>query len=264
MRISWAAKRQATRAEDIAYSLLGLFDVNMLLLYSEGKLKAFRSLQEEIMKIFKDETLFAWEGSGLEADSADVLASDPKDFIEAKHLLPYTSENPTAPYYMTHRGLRIWLRSFKLNEVPTDSKNNSREGLRPIRSPVIIWSDNEDPIWAILKCYVEHDYHHNVAIPLRHETADMYVRDTSTSVAFVPTISSPFYTPENEIYIHNTRVAPISNNTRSRFGFLFRKIPKNVGIAGTSYPPEAWNPEDRILKGTQISLWQRFCNESIT
>ncbi|KAK9421429.1 putative Heterokaryon incompatibility domain-containing protein [Seiridium unicorne] len=32
----WAAYRQATRVEDLSYSLLGLFDVNMPLLYGEG------------------------------------------------------------------------------------------------------------------------------------------------------------------------------------------------------------------------------------
>jgi hypothetical protein len=40
MRMLWAADRQATRAEDVAYSLLGMFDVNMPLLYGEGKKKA--------------------------------------------------------------------------------------------------------------------------------------------------------------------------------------------------------------------------------
>lgn len=88
MRMSWAADRQATRAEDIAYSLLGLFDVNMPLLYGEGKLKAFRRLQEEIMKISEDETLFAWESAEFETEtSANVLANDPKDFSEAKNLV---------------------------------------------------------------------------------------------------------------------------------------------------------------------------------
>jgi len=36
-RMSWAAKRKTTRTEDIAYSLLGIFDVNMPLLYGEGE-----------------------------------------------------------------------------------------------------------------------------------------------------------------------------------------------------------------------------------
>jgi hypothetical protein len=48
-RISWAACRTTTRAEDVAYSLLGLFGVNMPLLYGEG-VRAFVRLQEEILK----------------------------------------------------------------------------------------------------------------------------------------------------------------------------------------------------------------------
>jgi hypothetical protein len=66
-RMSWAAKREATREEDIAYSLFGIFDVQMPLLYGEGQQKAFRRLQEEIMKYSDDHTLFAWgiPGGGL-------------------------------------------------------------------------------------------------------------------------------------------------------------------------------------------------------
>jgi hypothetical protein len=36
-KMSWAAKRQTTRIEDEAYSLMGIFSVNMLLLYGEGR-----------------------------------------------------------------------------------------------------------------------------------------------------------------------------------------------------------------------------------
>ena len=46
MRMSWASKRVTTRKEDMAYCLLGIFDVNMPLLYGEGA-KAFGRLQEE-------------------------------------------------------------------------------------------------------------------------------------------------------------------------------------------------------------------------
>ena len=42
--MSWAARRTTTRVEDRAYSLMGLLDVNMPLLYGEGK-KAFHRLQ---------------------------------------------------------------------------------------------------------------------------------------------------------------------------------------------------------------------------
>ncbi|KAL3298557.1 HET-domain-containing protein [Colletotrichum asianum] len=40
-KMSWASLRQTTRVEDEAYSLMGLFGVNMPTVYGEGK-KAFR------------------------------------------------------------------------------------------------------------------------------------------------------------------------------------------------------------------------------
>jgi hypothetical protein len=52
-RMSWAASRETYRPEDKAYSLLGIFDVNMPLIYSEGKDKALQRLREEIGKASK-------------------------------------------------------------------------------------------------------------------------------------------------------------------------------------------------------------------
>jgi hypothetical protein len=49
-RISWAQQRQATRAQDLAYSLMGLFDVHMSIIYGEGLASARRRLQDEIRK----------------------------------------------------------------------------------------------------------------------------------------------------------------------------------------------------------------------
>ncbi|PVH67344.1 HET-domain-containing protein, partial [Cadophora sp. DSE1049] len=47
-RMSWAERRVTTRKEDQAYSLLGIFDVYMPLIYSEGKEHAFKRLREVI------------------------------------------------------------------------------------------------------------------------------------------------------------------------------------------------------------------------
>ncbi|EEU42739.1 uncharacterized protein NECHADRAFT_28110, partial [Fusarium vanettenii 77-13-4] len=58
-RMSWASNRQTTRLEDIAYCLLGIFDISMTMLYGEGE-KAFIRLQEEILKEYDDHTIFAW------------------------------------------------------------------------------------------------------------------------------------------------------------------------------------------------------------
>ena len=57
--MSWASKRKTTRIEDEAYCLLGIFDVNIPLIYGEGA-KAFYRLQEEIIKYNDDESIFAW------------------------------------------------------------------------------------------------------------------------------------------------------------------------------------------------------------
>ena len=49
-RLSWATTRQTKRQEDKAYSLLGIFNIYMPLIYGEGMASAFKRLQEEIDK----------------------------------------------------------------------------------------------------------------------------------------------------------------------------------------------------------------------
>ncbi|KAH6625402.1 heterokaryon incompatibility protein-domain-containing protein [Boeremia exigua] len=55
-RLRWARNRQKTREEDQCYSLLGLFNVHMSLLYGEGRIKAFRRFHEELKKDQEDPT----------------------------------------------------------------------------------------------------------------------------------------------------------------------------------------------------------------
>ncbi|KAL8741570.1 MAG: hypothetical protein Q9184_008371, partial [Pyrenodesmia sp. 2 TL-2023] len=65
-RMSWASHRETTRLEDEAYSLMGIFNVNMPLLYGEGR-KAFTRLQHEIARSLDDESLFAWSTEDLQS-----------------------------------------------------------------------------------------------------------------------------------------------------------------------------------------------------
>lgn len=61
-KMSWMAGRTTTRAEDIAYSMLGVFDVHMNTRYGEGA-EAFMRLQKELLtapNLLVDESLFAW------------------------------------------------------------------------------------------------------------------------------------------------------------------------------------------------------------
>ncbi|KAH7119703.1 hypothetical protein B0J11DRAFT_534424 [Dendryphion nanum] len=76
VRMTWAAGRETSRVEDQAYCLMGIFGVNMPLLYGEGH-RAFVRLQEEIMRINEDYTIFAWTAGpsyqGLLATSPDLF-----------------------------------------------------------------------------------------------------------------------------------------------------------------------------------------------
>ena len=56
-RMLWAENRETTRKEDKAYSLLGIFDVYIPLIYGEGREKAFKRLREEIDKASKGKLL---------------------------------------------------------------------------------------------------------------------------------------------------------------------------------------------------------------
>ncbi|KAJ5555986.1 hypothetical protein N7513_003628 [Penicillium frequentans] len=62
-RMSWASKRKTTRKEDRAYSLLGIFGINMPLLYGEGE-AAFLRLQEEIIRRSDDMSFLLWNWNG--------------------------------------------------------------------------------------------------------------------------------------------------------------------------------------------------------
>jgi hypothetical protein len=50
---------QTKRVEDRAYSLLGLFDISMPVIYGERE-NAFIRLQQHIIQKGKDESIFAW------------------------------------------------------------------------------------------------------------------------------------------------------------------------------------------------------------
>ena len=116
-RMSWASQRATTRVEDIAYCLLGIFDVAMPLLYGERG-KAFFRLQEEILKKSNDHSLFAWP---IHRDNQPgLLADSPAAFAGCQQVVTRFSDWPRAvavgmpnrkyaekPYSMTNRGLSI-------------------------------------------------------------------------------------------------------------------------------------------------------------
>lgn len=140
-KMSWASKRITTRVEDVAYCLLGIFDVNMPMLYGEGE-KAFYRLQEEIIKHSKDDyTYLLWtylpyqrRGPWAGIRTSPVMAPHPECFnrhglhvssggyLAYKHLSRFRVSHssclpealreypwPWQPPQMTSRGLWAWV-----------------------------------------------------------------------------------------------------------------------------------------------------------
>jgi hypothetical protein len=73
-RMRWASKRVTTRTEDIAYCLMGLFDVNMPLLYGEGS-KSFYRLQNAILETSNDHSIFAFRSQALGIERLRAVSS---------------------------------------------------------------------------------------------------------------------------------------------------------------------------------------------
>lgn len=103
-KISWAAKRKTTRVEDMAYCLLGLFDISMPMLYGEGN-KAFRRLQENIVREYDDHSLFAWRATSSGHHSG-LFAESPADFASSANIVPSLGRR-SEPALVTSRGVRI-------------------------------------------------------------------------------------------------------------------------------------------------------------
>jgi hypothetical protein len=109
-RMSWAAKRQTIRIEDRAYLFLGIFGVNMPLLYGEGE-NAFIRLQEELLKASDDHTIFAWASSNNNQfyvyKTRSIPTQRPDDFKDAGFMIQVPSKTSISPYIMTNKGLII-------------------------------------------------------------------------------------------------------------------------------------------------------------
>ena len=126
-RMAWAAQRQTTRLEDEAYCLLGLFGINMPLLYGEGT-KAFMRLQEQLMQVSADDTLFCWgldlfHGIPAQVQWSGLLASSPIWFSGLQDTsLELDLQHQTSHYMLTNRGVLLTLPRTTYGDTPFDSK----------------------------------------------------------------------------------------------------------------------------------------------
>ena len=168
-RMSWAAGRETTREEDLAYCLLGIFDVNMPLLYGEGK-KAFFRLQEQIVKKSNDQSILAW----VDASEVGGFASSPRvHFLSG--LTSYPQSRGAQSMNLTTVGLEmdVLFGAARLELAPGDEKRQ--------------WL-------AVLNCCSENDFLVRPAIILvnryRGGDDDLFYRSTGLVIWLEPSFGN--------------------------------------------------------------------------
>ena len=159
--LSWAADRTTTRVEDRAYSLMGLLDVNMPMLYGEGK-RAFQRLQLEIIRVSNDQSIFAWDPIETTQRTGSILAPDPNSFRNCAEMelidigefirslkadiSEEVEEDRFSAFPITNRGIQIWLLvrpcvdSSSVFEALLPCRSRPRESPVPIK--LASWKSN--------------------------------------------------------------------------------------------------------------------------
>jgi hypothetical protein len=113
-KMSWAANRQTTRIEDSAYCLLGIFDINMAMLYGEEE-NAFRRLQEEIIRTTPDYSIFAWTAPPTYHNAqspksrvfSGVLALSPLQFSQCGSFVMLDQTDTRADFSVSNQGIKM-------------------------------------------------------------------------------------------------------------------------------------------------------------
>jgi len=188
-RMDWASKRMTTRGEDMSYCLLGLFGINIPLLYGEGSERAFFRLQEAIVRdptVF-DVTLLAWDIAREMTSSWQV--EKPSYWTPAFHFLirvghpwyhlqPPKEEDDIRGLFA--RSIHSFSGSQELVLVEADIERSLTDRGLSIKLPV----SNDSHPYLILPCRMNNDPWRLLAIPILRQGPNMYAR-TSQETPFI-------------------------------------------------------------------------------
>ena len=253
---------------------MGIFDVNMSLLYGEGD-KAFIRLQEEIMKDSDDTTLFAWEPCSS-WDRKDIvhyytypmsalLAPSPACFARSGNMQPLRSVNTAVSkasdpearvtFSMTNQGLRL--------DIPMSP-------LDPLE-----YRDSFESWLAHLDCV--DGYHHGAFTSWRDEPRKLGIRvwlvgprheqqyarcARDSKLIVVPTSAKP---ERRTIYVRKRIVVPPAEQMTRRHGIFIRQQPhpthgyKLVRVQ----PDRLWDREMDIIRSPVTTAILFFHNTGV-
>ena len=244
-RMSWAAYRKTTRSEDTAYCLLGIFDVNMPMLYGEGP-KAFIRLQEEILKNSEDQSLFAWEASRESAEQSPfrgLFAASPAEFKDSRNIT----------LFLTLSALQILMtptnRGIPLTSIlsPESIREGPAESGRPHTTGA-----NRRVLLMGLNCHRLRNEDQILGIELVSRGGDQYLR-TNPHKLFDCSQQGSTTTVYVAKYAANKHLDPVPDAERQH-AFYFHRLPPNIKVCDVSpkSASDVFMPADNIL---QIGDW---------
>ncbi|KAI1818510.1 HET domain protein [Poronia punctata] len=230
-RMSWAATRQTTRPEDIAYCLLGIFEVNMPLLYGEGE-RAFLRLQEEIAKETNDLSIFAWKVNNDDREGQKyhgVLASSPGEFRDCGSIRLIDDPMFGPEWSLGSKGLRIETDIITGMNGSYLFRLNCKKG--PRGAPISIWlKDHGRGVYSREKAGEYGDLQQEAARPVDKKSIHIVKR------------LSPSKSRELEGSHRGAFIFRHNFNTGTEFPF-----PGFPFSASVVLPWQNWDPQRRML-----------------
>ncbi|KAL6356229.1 hypothetical protein LRP88_09820 [Fusarium phalaenopsidis] len=255
-RMSWASGRQTTRVEDMAYCLLGIFNINMPLIYGERD-KAFQRLQHAIIREIDDQTILAW-GTGFigpgqfdqsQREYQPLLAKSPYAFKDCGDLVPCTSPEAKSRLEIHQDGVKITSPILWNTEIFGDTHYNPRFG----HSFVVLL--------APLQCRRRADFFNCVTLVLECENiSHSTVRDRLAldDIRLHRATQGWYLVPRNLWWTNRHRSTLIQFGAPEELnyhavgqeeGFIIRTLPKGYSIKEYFVPTVA---DQRVLPSLRI------------
>ena len=228
-KMSWAAERNTSRLEDQAYSLLGIFEVYMPMLYGEGK-GAFIRLQSEIMRNSTDDSILAWKNDSSKGSrSYEAFAESPADFKTSYNIVRHRERGYTDSFEITNKGLRI---TIPVMQHPTEPRY----------------------YLGVLNCGFEDRHTQQCAVKLLKKGEDVYivmrehdvVEKTDVFDGHLPEPRTIFLLTQGALSRHFNRFYAPTKTYCLRLSTCNETKKQDFEVVDT-YPIELWNTDKTVL-----------------
>ncbi|KAK1758194.1 beta transducin [Echria macrotheca] len=233
-RMSWASHRQTTRVEDMAYCLLGIFNIHMPMIYGEGA-RAFIRLQEELAKETNDLSLFAWTREEPTNEFSGLLATSPSQFAHCRTVVRYIDHRTSPPKFaITNQGVQIEAHVFqdKFDVLNLDCVIETTNGEYQSVGIYLLWSTSG---------FVRFRPSHLLRYTDNYKTQSSESTMKMTSLTVIKRLNDSEY-------------SEISKEISGHFYVRHQMLDQGLSLRVlTVFPERLWSPDQSYAITTQIS-----------